>query len=302
MGDPHAILIAGPTASGKSALALEQAWALQASGRDVVIVNADSMQVYPVLRVLTARPSDDEMHGIQHCLYGHASLDEPYSVAQWARDVGSLLATWTADGVVPIFVGGTGLYFRALETGLAPVPMIDTVIRADTRARLLQNGAAALHAELAGLDPEGADRLRPSDGQRIARALEVVLSTGVTLSEHQRAVRPALLDSWRLDRMIVEPPRPVLHKRIAERAEWMLRNGAREEVEALRALDLPPEATVSKAIGVAQIGAMLDGQLSQEEGMAKLIAATRQYAKRQSTWFRGQMNGTWRRISTVDGA
>ncbi len=272
---------------------MEQARAVLASGREAVIVNADSMQVYPVLQVLTARPSDDEMHGIEHRLYGHAPLEQPYSVARWGEDVGVLLDGLAGRDVVPIFVGGTGLYFRALEQGLSPVPQIDAAVRAEVRQRLVRDGAQALHGELAAKDPEGAAVLRPSDGQRIARALEVVLSTGTPLVEHHRAIQPAILDGWTLEKVIVEPPRPVLHARIAARADWMLRNGAIAEVEALRALVLPPEATVSKAIGVAQIGAMLDGDLTRAEGLAKLIAATRQYAKRQSTWFRGQMDGTW---------
>ncbi len=144
--------------------------------------------------------------------------------------------------------------------------------------------------------------MRPTDGQRIARALEVKLSTGTPLAEHHRAVQPAILDGWKLEKIIVEPPRAVLHIRIAARAEWMLQNGAMDEVKALRALDPPPEATVWKAIGVAQIGALLDGRLSSDETLEKLIAATRQYAKRQSTWFRGQMDATWQRISLRDHA
>ncbi len=216
MSDPHAVLIAGPTASGKSAFALQKAQQVRETGREPVIVNADSMQVYPVLRVLTARPSAGDMGGIEHVLYGHAALERPYSVAQWGNDVNAVLGGVKTGEVIPIFVGGTGLYFRALEQGLSPVPPIEVDIRTAVRVRLVDGGAPALHAELMAVDPKGAASLRPSDGQRIARALEVFLSTGTPLSAHHERRHPALLDGWGMEKYILEPARDVLHDRIAE--------------------------------------------------------------------------------------
>ncbi len=291
-----AIAIAGPTASGKSALALERAEALARDGQRAIIVNTDSMQVYPVLRVLTARPGKEDLARADHALYGHAPLDEPYSVARWARDVVTLLPEWEREGIVPIFTGGTGLYFRALETGLSPVPTIDPAIREKVRAELSADGPHALHTRLAKLDSDGAAALRPSDGQRIARALEVVESTGRPLAEHQQGDASPLLDGWALERWIVEPSRAVLHDKIERRCGQMLKEGALTEVEELLHLNPPPQATVWKAIGVPQLAAHLRGEVSIGEACQKMIAATRQYAKRQSTWFRGQMGPDWQRV------
>ncbi len=289
---PDAVLIAGPTASGKSRLALDMArrW-------DGEIINTDSMQVYPLLQVLTARPSEAEMEGIPHHLYGHAPLDEPYSVARWVEDVRPVLADIRSRNKVPIFVGGTGLYFTALLKGLASVPPIDPKIREDVRARLDRDGAASLHTELQRLDEEGAASLRPSDGQRIARALEVVLSTGRPLSDHHRdGARSALLSELLLERMLVLPERDILHERINARSQLMIEQGAIDEVVRLNEMKLPEKSTALKAIGVPQISAYLAGMIDQKDMIDRLQAATRQYAKRQSTWFRNQLDASWRKI------
>lgn len=291
-----AFAIAGPTASGKSALALDVAAKLQAQGRHAVIVNTDSMQVYPVLRVLTARPGEQDCARFAHVLYGHAKLDEPYSVARWAQDVQELLPVWAREKITPIFTGGTGLYFRALETGLAEVPQINPSVRAQIRQTLETAGAAALYERLVRKDAEGAAQLRSTDGQRIARALEVVESTGKPLAVHQSAPTIPLLHGWEIERRIVEPAREVLHARIEKRCEHMLEQGALEEVAMLLKLNPPPQANVWKAIGVPQLAAHLRGELSQSEAIERMVAATRQYAKRQSTWFRGQMDEKWQRV------
>lgn len=294
---PNAILLAGPTASGKSAKALELA-----ETYDGVIINADSMQVYPLLNVLTARPSVDDLIQVEHRLYGHAQLEKPYSVAMWLADARAAAhAVWQA-GKVPVFVGGTGLYFRALDHGLANTPSIDLALRASIRADLINHGSDALHARLAKLDPKGSATLRPSDGQRIARALEVVMQTGKPLShfqdrQAQDADRP-LLPDLEVQRFLIMPERADLHARINTRAELMLQSGALEEVEALMKLELPSEATVLRAIGVSQLSDLLAGRCSREEALDRLKAATRQYAKRQSTWFRGQLDDRWKVLFT----
>jgi len=288
-------LIAGPTASGKSQLAVDFAERLGG-----VIVNADSMQIYPVLRVLTARPSLADEARVCHQLYGHACLSEPYSVARWLEDVVPVLDRLLEAGQTPIFVGGTGLYFKALEEGLARVPEILPAIRADVRQSLDDAGSVALHARLQKHDPEGAARLRPSDGQRIARALEVVLSTGLPLATFQAATKAnGLVSGMRLERIVLEPERPILHERINARTDRMFDEGAVEEVERLLDLNLPPEATVLRAIGVEQIGKLLRGEEDLSNTISRIKALTRQYAKRQSTWFRGQFGNAWERISTA---
>ncbi|MEO0548157.1 MAG: tRNA (adenosine(37)-N6)-dimethylallyltransferase MiaA, partial [Pseudomonadota bacterium] len=287
---PDAILLAGPTASGKSAKALQLA-----EQHDGVIVNTDSMQVYPVLDVLTARPSPEDFARVQHMLYGHAPLDQPYSVARWLDDANAAAQAVWAQGKIPIFVGGTGLYFRALDHGLANTPEIDPDLRRSVRDDLIEHGSGALYLRLQEHDPTGAEGLRPTDGQRIARALEVVLQTGKSLAHFQaNAASSALLGGRRVERLVLMPERSELHARINKRARIMLENGALEEVKALLALDLPPEATVLRAIGVPQLTSLLAGELSQSDALEALRAATRQYAKRQFTWFRGQLDDRWK--------
>ncbi|MGN7827122.1 tRNA (adenosine(37)-N6)-dimethylallyltransferase MiaA [Agrobacterium radiobacter] len=286
-----AILITGPTASGKSALALRLA-----RERDGVVINADSMQVYDTLRVLTARPSEDEMEGVPHLLYGHVPASSLYSTGEWLRDISALLADLRAQGRFPVIVGGTGLYFKALTGGLSDMPNIPEDIRERLRARLVEEGAAVLHAELAGRDPAMADTLQPGDGQRIVRALEVLEATGKSIRDFQQARGPMIIDPDRAQKFVVLPERPVLHDRINRRFEAMMESGAVEEVQALLALNLPPDATAMKAIGVAQIADMLAGRMGEAEVIEKSAAATRQYAKRQMTWFRNQMGDDWTRI------
>ena len=288
--DIDAILITGPTASGKSALALDLA-----KRHGGVVVNADSMQVYDTLRLLTARPSDEEMEGIPHHLYGHVPAGAVYSTGDWLREVSELLARLKAEGTLPVIVGGTGLYFKALTGGLSDMPQIPAEIRENLRNRLAEEGPVALHALLERNDPATAARLNLQDGQRILRALEVIEATGRSISEFQGKAGPVIVDPARARKLIVLPERDVLYSRIDRRFSTMLESGAVEEVEALLALDLPPEMPVMKAIGVSQIAAMLRGEMSREDVIEKASAATRQYAKRQMTWFRNQMDESWER-------
>ncbi|MBB4228990.1 tRNA (adenosine(37)-N6)-dimethylallyltransferase MiaA [Rhizobium mongolense] len=288
-----AILITGPTASGKSALAVELA-----KRHGGAVVNADSMQVYGTLRILTARPSEAEMQGVPHHLYGHVPAGAAYSTGTWLRDVTALLPNLSAKGQLPVFVGGTGLYFKALTGGLSDMPAIPENIRNRLRARLQNDGAEALHAELAMLDPAAARSLSIQDGQRIVRALEVLGATGQSILRFQGQAGPLIVDPARAEKIIVLPERAVLHQRINGRFEKMLEQGAEDEVKSLLALGLSSEMPVMKAIGVSQIAAMLKGEMTRSEVIEKGAAATRQYAKRQMTWFRNQMDESWKRLTS----
>ncbi|MGR9226010.1 tRNA (adenosine(37)-N6)-dimethylallyltransferase MiaA [Rhizobium leguminosarum] len=288
----NAILITGPTASGKSALAVELA-----KRHDGVVVNADSMQVYDTLRVLTARPSEEEMQGVPHHLYGHVPAGAAYSTGGWLRDVSALLPTLRAAGRLPVFVGGTGLYFKALTGGLSDMPEIPEALREALRSRLLEEGTEGLYAELAVADPAMAASLNRQDGQRIVRALEVMKATGRSIADFQGQSGPVIIDADEARKIVVLPDRAVLHQRINGRFEKMLQQGAEDEVRALLALDLPAEAPVMKAIGVSQITAMVRGEMTRDEVLEKGAAATRQYAKRQMTWFRNQMDDSWERLT-----
>jgi tRNA dimethylallyltransferase len=292
LSDTGAILITGPTASGKSALAVELA-----KRHGGAVVNADSMQVYDTLRVLTARPSEADMQGIPHHLYGHVPAGQAYSTGVWLREAAALVAQLREEGRMPVFVGGTGLYFKALTGGLSDMPDIPTEIRSRLRGRLLREGAEALHRELVIRDPAVAGSLSPQDGQRIVRALEVRVATGQSIIAFQGKTGPVIIDADRARKIVVLPDRAVLHQRINGRFEKMLAMGAEDEVRALLALELPEEMPVMKAIGVSQIAAMLRGEMTREEVLETGAAATRQYAKRQMTWFRNQMDQSWERIS-----
>ncbi|MGO7332155.1 tRNA (adenosine(37)-N6)-dimethylallyltransferase MiaA [Rhizobium leguminosarum] len=287
----NAILITGPTASGKSALAVELA-----KRHDGAVVNADSMQVYDTLRVLTARPSEEEMQGVPHHLYGHTPAGVAYSTGAWLRDVAALLPALRAAGRLPVFVGGTGLYFKALTGGLSDMPEIPEELREELRTRLLQEGPDGLYAALAAADPAMAASLNRQDGQRIVRALEVLKATGRSIADFQGRSGPVVIDAGEARKIVVLPDRAVLHERINGRFEKMLQQGAEDEVKALLALDLPAEAPVMKAIGVSQITAMVRGKMTRDEVLEKGAAATRQYAKRQMTWFRNQMDDSWERL------
>jgi tRNA dimethylallyltransferase len=298
MQDPgkttEAILITGPTASGKSALALAFARL-----HDGMVINADSMQVYDTLKVVTARPDETEMDGIPHRLYGHVPAGAYYSTGDWLREMATLLENLRAEGRMPVVVGGTGLYFKALTGGLANMPVIPAELRDALRARLLAEGPEALHAELEIADRAVADALNPKDGHRIVRALEVVRATGQSIEQYRRKAGPMLIDPDKARKLVVLPERELLHQRIDRRFAQMMDQGAIEEVQALLSLDLPSELPVMKAIGVSQIVAMLAGQMRRDEVIERASAATRQYAKRQMTWFRNQMDQSWERIDPV---
>jgi tRNA dimethylallyltransferase len=280
----RAVLIAGPTASGKSALALELAEKLGG-----VIVNADSMQVYSHMRVITARPASAEEARVPHFLYGHVDEAENYSVGRWCRDVGAVLADVAAQGRVAILVGGTGLYFKALTSGLAAVPPIPADIRGDVRGRLKAEGVAPLYAELIGRDAATALRLMPNDRSRISRALEVVLATGRSLTDWHRDGMPALLDPGRATKVFLTCERSELVARIEKRFAAMLDEGALDEVTALVARALDPTLPAMKAHGVPWLIRHLKGEISLDEAAAGGVMDTRRYAKRQVTWFRNQM-------------
>lgn len=289
--DIEAILITGPTAGGKSALALSLAH--QHGG---VVVNADSMQVYDTLRVLTARPSEGEMEGVPHHLYGHVPVARSYSTGDWLRDVQALLPQLREQGHLPVFVGGTGLYFKALTGGLSDMPPIPAELRESLRNRLVSEGAEMLHRELAAYDAPMADRLNPTDGHRIVRALEVVQATGHSIRYFQERSGPVIIDPQASLKLVVLPDRALLHSRINQRFSIMLETGAIDEVRQLQAQNPPADATAMKAIGVAEISSMLRGEMDREAVIERGSALTRQYAKRQMTWFRNQMDDSWERF------
>jgi len=282
------VLIAGPTASGKSALAL--ALAERHGG---VIINADSMQVYRDLRVLTARPSVAEETRVPHHLFGHVNAAVNYSVGAYVADAARILSALPA-GRLAIFAGGTGLYFKALMSGLAAIPPIDPSIREGLRARLAREGVEALHAELRARDPEAASRIMVRDRSRILRALEVLDATGRPIADWHRDGLPPVIDPDRAIRIFLNPDRDDLKRRIEARFAAMLREGALDEVRALAARQLPETLPAMKAHGVPWLRRYLAGEISLEQAAEGSIMDTRRYAKRQVTWFRNQMPGwTW---------
>ena len=286
----RAVLIAGPTASGKSALALERA---RAEG--AVIVNADAMQVYDTLHILTARPSGGDVVQADHRLYGTVPARTRFSTGMWLEAVQGVMDSTAAS---LIFVGGTGLYFDALLNGFADVPQIPDAVTVQVQQEIQQLDGAARLALLQREDPEAAARLGVADPQRLVRALAVKRATGRPLSSFQDAPQRGLLDGWQVERLILDPDRAVLRERIARRFEAMMEQGAVEEVEALRRLEIDPSLPVIKAIGVREIGDWLDGSISREEAVRLATIATHQYAKRQRTWFRNRF-ADWPRLNPL---
>jgi tRNA dimethylallyltransferase len=283
----RAVLIAGPTASGKSALAL--ALAERIGG---MIVNADSMQVYRDLRIVTARPTPQEEARVPHRLYGHVDAAESYSVGRYVDDAAGALAQARRLRLLPIFAGGTGLYFKALVCGLAAVPEIPPDIRSAVRARLAALGPVALHAELMRRDPAAAARLEPADRTRVARALEVIEATGRSLADWHRDGMAPLLDPARVVKLFLDPDRAWLRGRIDARFDAMLANGALDEVRALAARNLDAALPAMKAHGVPWLIRHLTGEMSLDDAAAAARKDTRHYTKRQFTWFRHQL-GDW---------
>jgi tRNA dimethylallyltransferase len=287
------VLIAGPTASGKSGLAL--ALAEQIGG---TIVNADSMQVYRDLRVITARPTPEEELHVPHRLYGHVDAAENYSVGRWLADVRPVLDEVRASGRVPVLVGGTGLYFKALTQGLSAVPPIPPEIRERIRARLDAEGPAALHAELLRRDPSS--QIKPGDRTRVARALEVLEATGRPLSDWHREGLPPLIAASDAVKIFLAPERDELRKRIDARFDAMLEAGALDEVRALSGRNLDPLLPAMKAHGVPWLIRHLNGEVALDEAAEGAKSDTRRYTKRQFTWARHQLpDWTW---TAPDGA
>ena len=284
---PPVALIAGPTASGKSALALRLA---EATGG--AIVNADSAQVYRDLPILSAAPSAEDRKRAEHLLYGVLDGVQPCSAADWAEMAKAEIARIHGEGRLPILVGGTGLYLRTLLDGIAPVPMIDAEIRASVRGK----GASENLAELMPLDPVTATTLNPGDTTRIARALEVVKSTGRTLKDWQQQREGGIGNEIGLRSLVLLPPRPWLYERCDLRFAQMIERGAVKEVEALMARQLDPNLPVMRAIGVSELGAHLRSELTIEQAIAAGQQATRRYAKRQYTWFAHQPPADWPRF------
>jgi tRNA dimethylallyltransferase len=279
-----AIMIAGPTASGKSALALALAETLGG-----VIINTDSMQVYRDLRVITARPTVEQEARVLHRLYGHVDAAVNFSAGAWVADAAKALAEARAQNRLPIFAGGSGLYFKALTRGLSAVPPTPPDVRERVRARLQQDGVEALHAQLMQRDPASAERLKPRDRTRIARALEVVEATGRSLTDWHREGLPPLLPPGTFSAVFLSPDRDELYARIDRRFDAMLSAGALDEVAALASRKLDSLLPAMKAHGVPALIRHIGGEITLEEAAVIGRADTRHYAKRQFTWFRHQL-------------
>ncbi|MFC3174850.1 tRNA (adenosine(37)-N6)-dimethylallyltransferase MiaA [Novosphingobium bradum] len=291
---PPVALIAGPTASGKSDLAVRLALTLADRGRRGVVINADSAQVYADLAVLSARPTPAEMHGVDHRLYGAWDGAQTCSAADWATAAKAEIAEAHAAGAVPILVGGTGLYLRTLIDGIAPVPPIDPAVRAQVRALPVAEAHAALTIE----DPERAARLHPADTTRVARALEVVRSTSRPLAHWQARRSGGIGEAIALHPAILLPDRQWLYERCDRRFAAMLTGGAIEEVLALLARHLPADLPVMRAIGVPELAAFLSGKATLVATQERGAQATRNYVKRQLTWLRHQCPPEWPRIES----
>ncbi len=277
--NPHALIVAGPTCSGKSALAIMLAERLGGT-----VINADSMQVYRELRILTARPTPSEEAAVPHALYGVRPAAEAGSVAWWRDAALAEMARAHDAGRLPILCGGSGLYFLSLTQGIADIPPPGDAARDEARALLAELGPAALHARLAAHDPDTAARIDPADSQRIARAFEVWRGTGQGLSAWQALGAPPA--PWRFTAVLLDPPRGALRAAIATRFAAMLQEGAVEEVRALLALGLDPALPAMRAHGVPELAAHLRGDIALDEAGRRATLATGQYTKRQATWFR----------------
>jgi tRNA dimethylallyltransferase len=288
-----AVLIAGPTASGKSHLALALAERIGGA-----VVNADSMQVYAEPRILTARPGDSDMTRAPHLLYGHVSVQQPYSVGRYRADAQRALAEARAMGRTPIFVGGTGMYFGALTDGLADMPSVPAAVRAATAARRAELGPERFFAELASRDPQTVARLRAADTQRTLRAYEVFEATGRPLAWWQSQAGKPVLEGLALARFIIAPPRAALHARIEARFDRMIEAGALDEAAALA--DLDPSLPSAKLLGRRELLAVRAGAMTLDDAKRLAKTATRQYAKRQMTWFRNRMDD-WTWFEAADG-
>jgi tRNA dimethylallyltransferase len=284
VSEPKIILIAGPTASGKSALALALAEKLGG-----VIINADSMQVYRDLRIITARPTPGEEARLPHRLYGHVDAAENFSVGRWCIEAADVLAATQREAGAAIVVGGTGLYFKALTQGLAAVPPIPAQIRNEVRGRLASDGVEVLHAELTRRDPAAAARLMPGDRARVTRALEVILATGRSLLLWHEANMPACVDAALAAKVFLMPDRDELLRRIDARFDAMMAAGAMDEVRALAARHLDPNLPAMKAHGVPWLIRHRNGEIALAEAVDGGKRDTRQYTKRQATWFRNQL-------------
>lgn len=282
-------LIAGPTASGKSGLALGLARELGG-----IVINADSMQVYQDLRILTARPSAEDELQAPHALYGFVPGAEAYSAGRFVADAGHAIAEARAAGRVPILVGGTGLYFKALLQGLSPIPSIPPEIRGHWRKEADERGSLELHSVLAGRDPETAARLAPADRQRIVRALEVLAATGRTISDWQRERGAPVLTDADTVRLVVTLDRAELYARCESRFDGMMAAGAMEEVAALAGQRLDLALPIMRALGVRPLLGYTRGELSKDDAIIRAKGETRHYAKRQLTWARSHMpDWTW---------
>ncbi len=284
MSTKRPILIAGPTAGGKSGLAVRLA---ERCGG--LVINADSMQVYRDLSILTARPSPEEEARVAHALYGFVAGSEAYSAGRYAGDAARALGEAHTMGLRPIIVGGTGLYFKTLLEGLSPMPNISDDIRARWRTEAAKAEPGALHRILERRDPDMAQRLAPGDTQRIVRALEVLDASGVSLLEWQRAPRVPVLDVTDAVRIVVAPERAELHRRIDARFAQMMGEGALEEAARLDGLGLDLALPIMGALGLRPLLRHLRGELARDAAVAEAQMETRQYVKRQLTWARGNM-------------
>ena len=291
MTTPRAILIAGPTASGKSGLALSLAERLRG-----VVINADSMQVYEDLAVLTARPTPEDVFRVPHALYGFVPGSTAYSTGRYIQDAARAIAEAHTKGQRPIFVGGTGLYFTALLEGLSPIPPVSGDVRQHWRKRAQAIGTPALARELAQRDPELAARLSPNDTQRITRALEVIEATGESLADWQKIKGTPVLDERETIRLVITPEREDLYRRCDARLDAMLAGGAVHEVEVLAAKNLDPTLPVMGALGVRPLMQALKGQIELEQAATLAKNETRQYGKRQLTWLKSHMM-SWKSIT-----